>query len=100
MLFSVALPKTFIPSSSEANLIACARDLVGCCCCHNQTLVSHGYYHSTCPEWREDEIVEMTATDIKMAGLVAFLSFAYLLGALIVAGLLRENLKNYKSEFV
>ncbi len=100
MLFSIALPKTFIPTASVAQEIACDRRLIGCCCCNNETLATTGYYQSRCPQWSEQEVVSMTATDMKLAGLVAFLSFAYLLGALIVAGLLRQNLKNYKSEFV
>jgi hypothetical protein len=33
ILFSVVLPKTFIPTSKQAAEIACVRDLVGCCCC-------------------------------------------------------------------
>jgi hypothetical protein len=100
MLFSIALPNTFIPTAEVAQNIACDRGLIGCCCCNNQTLVTNGIYQSRCPQWNEEEVVAMTATDMKLAGLVAFLSFAYLLGALIVAGLLRQNLKNYKSEFV
>ena len=115
MLFSVVLPETFIPSESLANKIACDRNLVGCCCCD---VPDDGQVHSTsgpwgpnneyiwrnytygCPEWSTQEIVDMTAIDIKMAGLVAFLSLLYLIGALVVAGLLRENLKNYKTEYV
>ena len=33
MLFSVVLPDTFIPSSHASDVIACDRNLVGCCCC-------------------------------------------------------------------
>ena len=115
MLFSVVLPETFIPSESLANKIACDRNLVGCCCCdvpddglvhsnwgpwgENNAYIWRNYTYG-CPEWSTKEIVDMTAIDIKMAGLVAFLSLLYLIGALIVASLLRQNLKNYKTEYV
>lgn len=115
MLFSVVLPDTFIPTQHESDIIACGRGLVGCCCCD---VPDDGNIHNTfgrwgldseyiwrnysygCPEWDVNEIVAMTAIDIKMAGLVAFLSLMYLVGALTVAILLRSNLNHYKTEFI
>ena len=115
MLFSVVLPETFIPSEHASDQIACDRNLVGCCCCDvpDDGLIHSNYgpwgedgdmvwrnYSFGCPEWSTKEIVDMTAIDIKMAGLVAILSLIYLFSAIVVAWLLRENLKNYKTEYV
>ena len=94
MLFSVVLPDQFFPTSDQAAEIACDRNLPGCCCCNSAT------GRDMCPEWSQSEIVQLSTLDLKLAGLVAFLCLTYLLGALVVAGVVREKLKNYKSDFI
>ena len=99
IIFSVFLPRTYQPTLSEAADIACDRNFIGCCCCQDHSLRSVTT-NERCPEWTVTEVVNLTVLDVKIAGVVAFLCLMYLFGALIVAGLLRENLKNYKSEFI
>ena len=53
-----------------------------------------------CPEWPQDEIIDLIALDLKVAGFVAIVSIIYLLGALIVGLLVKNNLKDYKSDYI
>lgn len=56
--------------------------------------------NSRCPEWSPKDVVEMMALNIKIAGVVAFLAMSYLIGALTVSGLVQDNLRNYKSDYI
>lgn len=38
--------------------------------------------------------------DIKIAAMVAFVSTSYLIGALAVSGLVQDNLRNYRQDYV
>ena len=53
-----------------------------------------------CPEWTKFEIVTLMSVDLRLAGMVSTVSILYLMGALIVAFLVRNNLLNYKSDFI
>ena len=97
MLFSVVLPEEFLPTSSDAAQIACSRKLSGCCCCDDPEVIGT---EAMCPEWSKDEVVQLSVLDLKMAGIVSFLCLVYLLGALVVVGVYRERLKNYRMEYV
>ena len=84
----------FFPTFDQAAEIACERNLPGCCCCNSAT------GRDMCPEWSQSEIVQLSTLDLKLAGLVSFLCLTYLLGALVVAGVVREKLKNYKTDYI
>ncbi len=70
----------------------CTRPCLNRVCCAQLT--------NRCPEWTKFEIVTLLASDLRLAGMVSTVSILYLFGALIVAFLVRSNLKNYKSDFV
>jgi hypothetical protein len=53
-----------------------------------------------CPEWNKYEVVTLMAINLRLAGMVSVFSILYLVGALVVAGLVRGNLRNYKSESI
>jgi hypothetical protein len=53
-----------------------------------------------CPEWPQSEVIDLLALDLKVAGFVAIVSVIYLLGALIVGFLVKNNLKDYKSDYI
>lgn len=95
MLFSVVLPEEFLPTADQAGDIACSRELPGCCCCDFD-----GDVESTCPEWGEHEVVQLSVLDLKMAGILSFICVSYLLGALIVAWRFQTKLKNYQVEYI
>ena len=95
MLFSVVLPEEFLPTADQAGDIACSRELPGCCCCDFD-----GGVESTCPEWGEHEVVQLSVLDLKMAGILSFICVSYLLGALIVAWRFQTKLKNYQVEYI
>jgi hypothetical protein len=54
----------------------------------------------SCPEWNRDEVLTLFSLDFRLTGTVSSLACVYLLGALIVAGLVDNNLKNYKTDFI
>lgn len=45
-------------------------------------------------------MIDILALDLKITGFVAIVSIIYLLGALIVGLLVRNNLKDYKSDYI
>lgn len=53
-----------------------------------------------CPEWPQSEVIDLLALDLKVAGFVAIVSVIYLLGALTVGLLVKNNLKDYKSDYI
>lgn len=53
-----------------------------------------------CPEWPQNEVITLLSLDLKIAGFVAIVSVIYLLGALIVGLLVKNNLRDYKSDFI
>ena len=53
-----------------------------------------------CPEWSRDEVLTLFSLDFRLTGMVSSLEILYLIGALIVAFLVDNNLKNYKSDFI
>lgn len=53
-----------------------------------------------CPEWPQTEVIDLLALDLKVAGFVAIVSVIYLLGALVVGFLVKNNLKDYKSDYI
>ena len=55
---------------------------------------------SKCPEWPQSEVIDLLALDLKVAGFVAIVSVIYLLGALVVGFLVKNNLKDYKSDYI
>lgn len=99
LLFSGLIGETFQPSSVEIGDIACRKVLNGCCCC-NEVSVLEGSAVNRCPEWGTDEVISLLVLDLKIAGIVAFVSLLYLFGAMIVAFLVQQSLENYKSEYI
>ena len=53
-----------------------------------------------CPEWSREEVLTLFSLDFRLTGMVSSLEILYLVGALIVAFLVDNNLKNYKSDFI
>ena len=53
-----------------------------------------------CPEWPQSEVINLLALDLKIAGFVAIVSVIYLLGALTVGLVVKNNLKDYKSDYI
>jgi len=53
-----------------------------------------------CPSWSASDVISSLCIDMYMCGVVALLCMLYLIGALIVADLVRRNLKSYKCEYV
>ena len=70
------------------------KNLSGCCCCGQTEL------DNQCPEWSENDIISSVVPDLQLAGAVAFIGMVYLIGALIVASIVRGNLKNYKTDYI
>ena len=54
----------------------------------------------SCPEWKRDEVLTLFSLDFRLTGMVSSLAVLYLMGALIVASLVDNYLKNYKTDFV
>jgi hypothetical protein len=80
---------------SEAENIACAFELTGCCCCDYDSAE-----RDRCPEWSKTEIISQLSVIMKICGIVSFLCMLYIIGALIVSAVTRNNLKNYKSDYI
>ena len=82
--------------TSTLQVAACHKQLAGCCCCQGNVT----YNGLTCPEWTNEEILSYLGLDLKIAGVVSFISLLYVLGGLSVAFLVRKSLKNYKTDYV
>jgi hypothetical protein len=54
----------------------------------------------SCPEWSQEEVLTLFSLDFRLTGMVSALEVLYLIGALIVASLVDNGLKNYKSDFI
>lgn len=80
------------PSSREVNEIACRSRLPGCTGCDLDP--------AECPEWDEGEVTTLLSLDFRLTGMVSCCSILYFIGALIVAFLVENSLKNYQSDFV
>jgi len=82
----------FSPPEKTVTSIACRKNLPGCTRCD--------FEPRECPEWSRDEVMTLLSLDFRLNGMVSFICVLYLSGALIVALLVENNLKNYKSDFV
>lgn len=81
------------PSSEFLGELACVeRSLPGCSECHEDP--------PECPEWNQFEVLSLISLEFNFAGMVSTVSTLYLVGAIIVALLIENNLKNYKSDFI
>lgn len=105
-----------IPSiySDTLQTIACEQNLASCCCCDgrfqgdddvflsNTTLLCPIYVTGTklCPEWSDADVLNYVLVTLKISGIVAFICTLYFFGAIIVAEILRQNLANYKSDYI
>lgn len=96
IIFAGILNEVFTPTTSELGEIACDRGLVGCCCCGS------GYddVENRCPEWEDYEILSILVLDLKISGISSFACILYVIGALIIAILMRNSLVNYRSDYV
>ncbi|RYY88299.1 hypothetical protein EON63_02655 [archaeon] len=54
----------------------------------------------SCPEWQRFEVMTLISLDVRLGGMVALLSILYIIGGLIVAIIVENSLKNYKTDFV
>lgn len=82
----------FDGNRSQLDDIACINAFNGCCCCDQST--------DQCPEWNADEIVTFMVINLKIFGMVAFISMIYYFGAVSVTDITRKSLKYYRSEFI
>lgn len=94
IVFAGILPQIFTPTVAQTNDLACGKELSGCCCCGEPDGANR------CPEWSKSEVIQLLVLDLKISGIIAFASAVYLIGAFIVAFLVRRNLLNYKTEYV
>jgi len=94
IVFAGILPQIFTPTVAQTNDLACGKELSGCCCCASTVDTER------CPEWSKAEIIQLLVLDLKISGIIAFACAVYLIGAFIVAFLVRRNLLNYKTEYV
>ena len=84
------------PHHLRAREIACDKSLTGCCCCGS------GFedVENRCPEWEDYEIISILVLDLKISGITAFGCILYIIGAIIIAVLIRNALANYRSDYV
>lgn len=96
LLFAGLISETFQPSAAEIGDIACRKQLNGCSNCE----AVQGASVNRCPQWAKDEVISLLVLDLKIAGIVAFVSLLYLFGAMIVAFLVQQSLENYKNDYI
>jgi hypothetical protein len=53
-----------------------------------------------CPEWSNEDVSRYVLVTIKISGIVSLICTIYFFGAIAVGEVLRQNLKNYKSEYI
>lgn len=53
-----------------------------------------------CPEWESAEVIAFVTISVKVAGVVSFLSMLFIIGGIIVSELYRQNLRNYKCDYI
>jgi len=80
------------PTQEIIGVVACAKKLIGCSDCVDGS--------PKCPEWSSEEVRSLVSSDFKLAGTAAACCITYFVGALIIAHLVRQNLKEYRCEFV
>jgi hypothetical protein len=91
LIYSGLITETFQPSVKQTADIACQKRL-GCCCCDQE--------NDRCPEWTQTEVTAILSLDLQVAGFVAVVSIIYLLGAFIIGFVVKNNLKDYKSDYI
>lgn len=84
--------ENFHLSENEIGRLACDKNLPLCSGCDDSP--------PTCPEWSSNEVLTLYSLDYRFSGMVSLLAMLYILGALIVAFIVENSLKNYKSDFV
>ncbi len=99
IIYSRLLTDVFVPIESDVDYIACKKQLSGCCCCDEQ-LSSYDDSARMCPEWSSEEIASLLSLELKIYSVISCVSVAYLIGAVTVGGFMRQNILNYKSDFV
>lgn len=98
-IFAGIVTDNLKPTVDEKNNLACSQQFTGCCCCNNIGL-NNTHTTDLCPQWSTAEVVSLLQLDLKIVGVVALVSMAYLVGSLTVSGLLNTDLKNYKTDYV
>lgn len=83
---------SYAPSNVTVYEIACRKSLPGCSGCLTAP--------QSCPEWSSKDVMSLLSLDFRLAGMVAILSILYIIGGLIVASLVDNGLKNYKTDFI
>ena len=90
--------------SVTRDAIACYNEFEGCCCCKApQTyiiLTNTTSGGEDCPEWKQGETIAKVSVYFKTAGVVALLCMSYHIGALTVSGLVHQNLKSYRTDYI
>jgi len=92
ILYAISWQGGVLVERSQLDDIACINAFNGCCCCDQST--------DQCPEWNADEIVTFMVINLKIFGMVAFISMIYYFGAVSVTDITRKSLKHYRSEFI
>lgn len=84
--------ENYHPSDDEIGRLACDKHLPLCSGCQDNP--------PTCTEWSGNEVMTLYSLDFRFSGMVSLLALLYILGAVIVAFIVENSLKNYKSDFV
>eukprot|EP01038_Epipyxis_sp_PR26KG_P011503 gene11503-15409_t len=85
----------FKSTTQLKNSIGCRKNLAGCvpnCDIHAK--------EDQCAAWATKDVLTLLSLDFRLTGVVQFVSLLFMIGALIVAGIFRTSLKNYKSDFI
>jgi hypothetical protein len=77
--------------------MACQMQLANCCCCDQKDIPGVG---DLCPEWTTADIFKQLGLTLNISGIVSFLCMFYIIGAIVVTEVMRQNLKNYKTDYI
>lgn len=91
LIFSSLVTKHYQPSVEETAHIACQKDL-GCCCCDQE--------NDRCPEWTQKDVTALVSIDLQVAGFLAIVSIIYLFLAFNIGFVVKNNLKDYKTDYI
>jgi len=86
------LVDNYHPTDEKIAELACDKHLPLCAGCNKTP--------QECTQWDRNEVLNLYSLDFRFSGIVSLLAMLYILGALIVAFLVENSLKNYKSDFV
>ena len=85
-----------ISSDEDVQRVACNSGQQSCCCCD----IEGAAVDERCKGWTRDHLVDIISFDLKLAGLVSFLSIFFSGLSIWISGKLRLTLQNYRVDFV